>query len=304
MKILLCDDDQTLFTPFTDNAQNIGIQLTCRENWNEAQKELEMNWDGYNGIILDYKGKRTSDSKTQDSSHLSLAVGWLREQKSQRRYLPVFLYTGFKDDVQEIYPVDDLIRGIYDKNNAKFNYVLQEFIKEIERTSLYKLKIKYLEVFKVFNIHLLDKSKEEKLIQLLEDNEKSMFSKESFNTIRDIFEAILKKANQIDHYLLPNECINENGKLNLEWSCRYITNEKLDIRMNNQIVKTYDRGSRTFVVEHVSACIWLTKNVSCSLSHDYNQPYTINVFRSCLFALLEFITWFTNYVEKYHSDKI
>jgi hypothetical protein len=170
MKLIFCDDDRSLFVPLTELAQSYNIELICRDNWTDAQKELEDNWNEVAGIILDFKGKRTSASRSHDKSHLTMAIGWLREQKSKRKYFPVYIYTGFAEEAIEIYPIDELIRGVYDKDRHNFRYVVQEIIKDIEITRIIKLEVKYPEPYQMVKEFFSEPNKEFFIKLFINDN--------------------------------------------------------------------------------------------------------------------------------------
>lgn len=299
-KILLCDDEFANFQHYIDIASCEDVELVCLQTWQEAKKELDNNWNIYSAIILDFKGQVDYNSKTTDPKHLNLATRWLAEQNAIGKYFPFFIYTAHEVECKN-YFADDYI--IYSKT-LSFIDVIIDIKKNIYNTKNEKIKRKYKEFFLLKNLDKIIEAKDIAVItDLLSNLEDNKYEAENFNTIRKIFESILKKANRIDRKMLPDECIKENQNPNLTWSCRYLANKELTIKQKDGKQIIFKKGEHEIANIHVSACIRLTSDLSSTISHHYKQPYTINAYRTCLFALLEFIIWFVEYVqEKYPQN--
>jgi hypothetical protein len=300
--MLICDDEKANFQSFCDLAYEEDVDLDCFEYWEAAKNQLSNNWDDYDAIILDYKGKISSSSSNVDQRHLPKAVKWLSDQRGNRRFIPLFIYTAHEEECKENFPEEDF--EIHSKS-IEFDVFINKIKNKIEQNPSEKIKKKYPELFTNNTEKVLGSTNVLILVSLLAELDEDPSSQKPFNTIRDIFEGLLKKANKIDQNMLPNECIKPDGKPNLEWSCRYLTNEQLDILgKDKKVVRTFEKGKHYVANEHVSSCIRLIKQLSSMFSHEYNEPFTINAYRACLFALLEFIAWFTNHIEIKYPSKI
>jgi hypothetical protein len=150
-------------------AYNHNVVLIPKQTWEETQKELELAGDTFDAIILDGMGQKTIDSKTNDRSHLTQAISWISEQKGKGIAYPVIIYTGFYDDVNEMYGDNSGVTAIIKKPQILEVY---EKIKEaVENAPSLKVKQYYSDVWKIFNNEILDSSMENKLLGLIQKEE-------------------------------------------------------------------------------------------------------------------------------------
>jgi hypothetical protein len=300
-KVLFVDDDKRYALPLIERAYSeYKFELQYCEDWEEGKSLLEYNPEEFCAIILDGKGKLSQDDKGDNPQHLAIAISDLKDFKVRGRFFPYVINTAYYEEFEKYFGNEVIVSK---SDPDKLFFILKGFLIS---SDVEKVKNKYHEAFTSSIEKILGKTNICNLASLLVDVENNTFTKKSFNTIRDIFESVLKTGNQIDQCILPNECMKTDGKPNLEWSCRYLTNERLDILgRDNKVIKTFEKGTHGVSNEHACACIWVIKQLSSIFSHDYNETsYTINAYRTCLFALMEFIIWFTDYVLKNYPEKL
>jgi len=157
--ILLVDDQKSELQGLINLAENKSIEIEYYPTWEEAKIELAKNFDKYHAIILDGKGQLDSDSATDDARHIHKALGWLREEKGKGNHIHYILYTGYHGDFDALQ--DEV--PIYSKSDNKEEEMLDAIV---EATKNY-VKIKFPDVFSVFEERLLPCSKTKKNYQFL-----------------------------------------------------------------------------------------------------------------------------------------
>ena len=292
IKVIWSDDifeSTTKMQTSIEFAYSHDIVLIPKQTWEETQKELELAGDTFDAIILDGMGQKTIDSKTNDKSHLTQAISWISEQKGKGKSYPTIIYTGFYDDVNELYEGDKGILAIIKK--PQIHEVYRKIKEAVENAPNLKIKQKYSDVWKIFNNEILDSSVENKLLGLIQKEEIGCFEKNDFNTIREIFENLLKKFNTLS--LLPDDVIKPNGTINLEWSLRILKGEKTDIKIGETIIRTILWNNNPTIPNkhHIGYCFHFVKETSSALSHEYPAGYGRTTSTACLNALLEILNW-------------
>jgi hypothetical protein len=131
IRILLSDDNE----PFRKSSREIGAALgfdvSPFEDWENAQVELDANFDQYHAVIIDGKGKLRDSTKSEDTKHLIEAIGWFREQRAKKRFIPVVVYTGFHPEIDSLTNTSDQVLKVFDKSKNKFEDVLQFLKNEV-----------------------------------------------------------------------------------------------------------------------------------------------------------------------------
>lgn len=297
IKILLSDDNE----PFRQSSQEIGAALGFEINpfddWENAQVELDANFEHYHAVVIDGKGRLRDSSKSDDTKHLIDAVTWLREQRVKGRFIPVVIYTGFYPEIEPIAALNDQILQVFDKSKTKFVEVLTFLTKEIGKLPIEKLKSKHPDVFNAFGGKFIPQSAIKTLIELLTDSETGNYQATYFNKMRVIIEEILIRANALDKAFFPDSLMKDpkTGRPNLAMSTLYWNGIEIDL---TKIGATGTIKAKSLILpKHLGRTYSGLIDITNVLSHRYLDPYTKYANESALNALLELICWFKHYVK-------
>lgn len=306
IKVLWSDDifeNKADIDSSIDNAYSHDILMVPKQTWDEAQNELEIAGNTYDVVILDGMGQRAIDSKTNDKSHLTNAIRWLSEEKGRGKIYPIIIYTGFYEAINELYTEDENIFAIIKKPELS---TLYNKIKEaVIGSQNLKIRVKYDQVWGIFTNSILSSQKESTLLSLIKKSESNQFDKSDFNSIRDIFEALLKRFNDLDNTdaFLPNDILNEDGRINLELSLRILKGLKTNIEIGGTFIRTIPSKKNSVIPykHHIGYCFDFVKETSSALSHDYPAGFGKTTSVACLNALLEILSWSNKYVVSKYS---
>ncbi|MER0442624.1 hypothetical protein [Emticicia sp. W12TSBA100-4] len=283
-----------------EDAYGNDIIVVAVQTWEEALKELESAGDSYDGIILDGRGQRNVDSKTNDSAHLTQAISWISEQRGMGKYYPTIIHTGYYEAIHDLYGEDKNIVGITNKPDTA---ELFRLIKEASvSTPNLKIRQKYSDLWGIFNFNILDSSKEALLLSIIRKLENETFKKSDFNSIREVFEALLKKFNALDNSdnLLPNDVLKNDGTINLGWSLMILKGIRTEIRNGSKLIRTIPEKVNPVIPKkhHIGYCFDFVKDVSSALSHDYQAGFGKTMPFACLNALLEILNWSNKLIQE------
>jgi hypothetical protein len=141
IKIVLSDDNE----PFRKSSREIGAALgfdvSCFDDWERAQAELDSNFEKYTAVVIDGKGKLRDNAKGEDKKHLVEALMWFREQKAKKRFIPVVIYTGYHPEIAELTEKNEQVIGVFDKSKINFEGVLNVIKGEVAKVPEQKFKI-------------------------------------------------------------------------------------------------------------------------------------------------------------------
>jgi hypothetical protein len=302
ISIMMIDDDKDNYHSLKNVAAGKGIILKYSESLEEMIEELKTNWQ-IDGVILDGKGflKKGQQKGSEKENFVHQALTELRIlEKEQDRLIPKCVYTAWYDLLKD--GLESRVK-VFDKkklalNEALMNEFFEYLINEVNNSHLKKIRIKYRAVLDGFSERYLPTEKEVYMMQvliLMDGN--SLIQKNHFNIIRDILEAIFKRANAIDIKFMPNDLIKSDGRPNLEWCYRYLSGLKTDVKdSSDNVINSYPQKA-PIASPHIGRCIDFVKNISSILSHTYDDSWTSLSFKSAVLALSEIIIWFKNYID-------
>ena len=287
IKVIWSDDD------FNDESRTLsaielaythGINLIPKQTWDDATIELLAAGNTVDAIILDGKGQRKIDSKNEDASHLTSAMGWISEQKGKGETYPVIIFTGYYENIFEMYGDNKDVHEIIRKPDI--DKVYNSIKNIVQDAPNLKIKQKYQEAWNIFDNEILDSSIENTLLRLIRKENGGIFEKNDFTAIREILENLLKKFKNIG--LLPISVIKSNGTINLEWSLRILKGLETNIVSTTIPINT---NPTIPFKHHVGYCFDFVKETSSALSHEYPAGYGRTTSTACLSALLEILNW-------------
>ena len=305
--VLMVDDDKDNFSSLKNKAALKGIILKFTDNLEDMVMELKANLN-IDAVILDGKGfkKRgqTKGSEKTDFVHEALTELKLLE-KEQDRNIPKCVYTAWYDQLKE--SLESRVRVFDKKKLALDDNLMEDFFaylhSEVAASGLKKIKEKYKNILDVVGGKYIPDTKEASIIQILSLIESNDSIKQSdFNTLRDIYETILLRANIIDTHFIPGDLIKADGRPNLEWCSRYLSGLLVEVKdSSDKIINTYPKVS-TRVPAHIGRSIDYLKNISSILSHGYTESWTSLSYKSAGLALAEILIWFKNHIDKKYPN--
>lgn len=296
IKVLLSDDNTKLFSPWSEIAAEYGVELTCFSNWEEAQFELSSNWDDYEFIILDGKGKIQEEGKEANSKHLIAASQWLKEQLGNGKYKPVIIYTGYYEAIEEIVIKDKQFLEIFDKGKTEIDEVLTFILKQIDKTPEKAIRSEYPDIFEMFDSGLLSANMKTEFTEIcreIKENNPAQY-KNTLRRIRPIVENVLIKLNEIDDNLIPKGLF-KKGVPEVSGIIYHLAGKPFFNKVTKEMEYHADRVFPGHVHNSIDSLYGITSMIAM---HDYNNEITKYVVKSCLFSLLEVLIWFKNFYTK------
>ena len=304
--ILMIDDDKDNFDSLKNKAAYKGIILRYAESLEDMLEVLQSNLQ-IDGVILDGKGfrKRGQIKGTEKEDFVHEALTELKIlEREQDRIIPKCVYTAWYDQLKD--GLESRVRVFDKKKLALEASLMDEFFdflhNEVAASSAKKIRIKYSSVLAGVGGKYIPADKETSIIQILSVAESNdPVQQNDFNSVRDILESILKRANAIDPSFIPNDLIKPDRRPVLEWCIRYLAGLTTDVKdANSKIINSYP-AKIPITSAHISRTIEYVKQISSILSHNYPDAWTSLSFKSAAFALAEIIIWFKNYIDIKYS---
>jgi hypothetical protein len=296
IKVLVSDDNKRLFEPWSEKAVRFDIDLKCFSNWEEAQYELDNNWDVYEFIILDGKGKIQEEGVEANQKHLITAVQWLKVQFGNGRYKPIVIYTGFYELIEGITIKDAQILEIFDKDKNEIDEVFNFILKVVNNNPEREARAQFPDIFEVFDSGFLSKAMKNEFIEICKELKKDNPAqyKSTLRRMRPLIENVLNQLKNADGNLIPKALF----KTGVPETSGIIFHLAGKPRFNRD-KREMEYYAEKVLPEHVYYLInTLYDTTSKVAMHDYDQKITKYLVKSCLFGLLEFLIWFKDFYTK------
>ena len=337
-KVLWVDDritDPSYITPFQNTAEDYDIVLCSVSNWEEAFKRLSDHFEEYSAIILDAECKMNPDDPEECGfihkviPDLNLFCG------KKQTYIPWYILSaGTMDGFNSVMNIAQSTRSkqeqewgpmVYSKTaSAKSENSQEKLFENIQRVAQNqisnKVLFRYKDTFQYLGEgKLIDKEARSIMLKMLcqlhypEDNPRFEYQG---NPLRKVLEHLYRAAHKIG--LLPSECFDHRGQLNLLDANRYMSGldtEHSKLRYGKKPSKNGDTDGDTIFPKQVG---YITKNIlnfASADSHTANSnEYTIDdkdlvidestkeLFFSYVLQLCHVIKFFGHFVET-HSNK-
>lgn len=286
-RILIVDDDKSYAQIWIERAfDDHLIDLIHYIDWESAQTQLKANPDKFQAIILDAKGKLTTDDASESMKHVIKALQDLKELEGHGLFFPYVINTGFIDD--SVIGLLEEVK-IFSKGNedALFKYLIDK----IKCSPYDKLRRNNNLIFSLFDEGYLPPQSGRKLLDVLIFAEHPAWNKATddfFNPVRKILEGILlklKELGKIDKRCFPEERI--NLKDCIEYIAGYRAGRDRFQLSGNKIIPTHIYNS----LNHIY-------NMTGTFSHDYLEKTEVSHYalQSVVYALCEVLYWFRDFI--------
>lgn len=292
-KFMLIDDELEEMKGLIRFAgRKMNVEITGYSTWEEAQAELDSNFDYYDALIIDGKGQIDSDSESEDDAHIQEAIGWLKEEAGKGRRIPYVMYTAFHANFKSLRRQVE----IFDKNEQGVQEKMLDHLISITEN---KPRIKFPDVYEVFELGYLSKEDRKDYDKLADRIIKMNITDKGFicDAIRKIQESIYKKL--IDYLRLPiKEYEKGDGKIDFL---------KLKTHLSGRVTKQEDKQGFEPIheniqgknIENLSNMIYWVTSANLHRDEKEDDIYKIgnNTLLSLFYALNEQLLWYKQIIK-------
>ncbi len=305
-QVLWVEDNQNIITPFVERAEVAQIQLHTVSCWDEAKKELECDYEKWDGIILDAKCKFHKDSDDNATEFLIEALKDLAVlANKKRRYIPWYVFSGCAKE--EVYELINKERLEWDKDWQKGYYSKgeddEELLKRVKFSAqtrpLNIVKAKYQDVLDSLRECNIKSEAENSLLSLLISQYELQDTKldEFLIEIRKILEAIYDSMGEKrilpicePRVIIKGCCLLLSGKESILGKYHY--------KMNKKILPYIIEKLMWLMVNSISEPLHLENRISRYIrdhkaATGKKRPYLLDVYT---FAICDIILWYRNYL--------
>jgi hypothetical protein len=295
--IVVVDDNPRILENFQDISASLNVSVEVFESWDIAQEYLEKIFALVDGIILDAKGKLTSD-RQESEAHLQQALKWISKQEGKSIMIPFAIHTAFYEDL-ETFSEERSAGKMFQKRTDSERQVLNYLKEQIKKSPKLTIINQYPEPFQCFGGEYLDKQYETLLINII-----SIFSNEQlsnpenllFNSCRILLEATFRKVTEVNERVLPYSLINFDRQRAGLFNClSYLSGDKVFINKNAVYPPNFFKDSG---YEFISKQISIIITVCHPASHEIQLRYTQYTFKSVLWALFDVLIWLKSFVDQ------
>lgn len=285
-RVLFVDDDERYAKPLIDRASQYDLLFDYCDNWEEARSKLDDDFESYQAVILDGKGKLSKEGTGDNQKHVIQAINDLQEMKGKRKYIPYAVLSKYIE-------VKDIILGeIFEKDKDEVQ-MFEHLILEIEKSGTNKIRIKYPEPFTCFGEEYLSTEYETYLVNIIkvfENRELTDPENLLFNPCRVLLERVFDKITEVDEKILPYALANFERQ-------RPVNCSKYLIGLTVTVDKVQYTGTK-FLDDYISQQIQTIIAVCHPASHEIQKKYTHYTFKSVLWAIFDVLIWLKKFIDE------
>ena len=217
--------------------------------------------------------------------------------------IPYCVLTGYLEDISH----DSLLSDIEVFRKGDDNQKLFDYLKEeVAKNEVYQVKNKFNDIFELFDLGLLPVGKQTDLVSILIKSEKKgkYNDDDAFNPIRKMYEVIVTEL-YFQTYgvnkhqdIVPDALFGGSDELNITGSYFYLSG--FDVKRGEDI---YIRGRGESVwPEHIANLANLIVQITHQNSHDYPEDVHHYTYKSVVYALLELMLWYKEFITNYKKE--
>ncbi len=309
IKVLLLDDDaENIKTELELNAKsNRVILFKALSNAEEGIDYIRKHHSRIDAIILDgYFWEKSTSSSRKDITALRKTIRELqRLLDAENISIPFCVLTGYAEELS----TDSLFSEVKIFRKGRVSSDMYDYLKEeVAKNEDYQIKNEYQEIFELFDNHLLPEDKEEDLVEIVRKlKSKAKYNDDdAFNPIRKMYEVLIRMLHEIalekNKYqdVVPLSLFNDNEKLSITWSWYYLSGK--DVKENagkeNERIKIQARNEPVWPL-HIANLTKMMVDTTQEGSHDYPEDVHHYAYKSTVFALLELMLWYKQFIQTY-----
>lgn len=327
-KVLWIDDDTSIIDAYQTTAEGYNIDLCAVTNWQEAKKLLKDNFEDYSAIILDAECKMNAEDPEECGFIHKVLMDLNKFFGKKQIDIPWYILSaGTMDGFESVMNYAQYSHAEYDEDwgnmvysktapadESNSKYKLFENIQRIASNKISnKVLACYQDTFQYLGEgKLIDKEARSIMLKMLcqlhypEENPRFEYHG---NPLRKVLEHLYRAAHNIG--LLPNECFDNRGQLNLLDANRYMSGLSTGHDSNLR----YGKEGDTIFPKQIG---YITKNILNFASSDSHtseaNEYTLDdkdlvidektkeLFFSYVLQLCHVIKFFGHFVET-HNNK-
>ena len=289
--VLWIDDQHESLEAVHKTATDFEIKLWPYKSMNGGCGELEANTSKYDAVLLDAKffENETDVPGTEDTR-------WVHQTKDRIRdldnTLAYFVLTG-QAKTYASPEFNNAFPHVFEKGKDEDEDTLFKMLVDAcENRELTKLKHKYNECFKVFNLGTIELKYQPLLIDILSSLENQDFRKKNFSVMRDLFEASL--LGLINIGCIPTNFVNQYGNPNHEWCTIYF--EERDTRVSDGSLHRIPHP----VPKAGRAMIRKLKESLSEHQHLGDNEILKYEYLSCSHLMMEYLIWIAQFHKTYY----
>ncbi|NBC04881.1 MAG: hypothetical protein GVY20_14400 [Bacteroidetes bacterium] len=305
INVILLDDEADKILPdlkLSAKSERVLIKETFT-NAKEGIEYIKSNHKKIDAIILDglFLAEPGSSQK-KDLNALKQTVEALKKllYKEDIR-IPFCVLTGYLEDISD----DSLLSDIKVFRKGRGNKEMFEYLKsEVAKSPEFQIKSKFEEVFVLFDDRLLPEDKENDLVHILKKlDSKAKYNKDdAFNPVRKMYEVFIGSLHEQAYSknkkqdIVPIELFDRyDESLNITGSSFYLSGHPVK---KGDTVIIESRGEAVWP-EHVAALAKMLVEITHQNSHDYPEDIHHYTYKSVVYALLELLLWYKNFIKNY-----
>lgn len=239
-KVLWVDDELSIVQSMLTKAEGYNIDLCHVSNWKDAEQLLNTNFEDFSAIILDAECK-IDNSNPEESSFIHKVLPSLKAifGKKQEDIPWYILSAGTMENFDNTLNIAQFNRSDYEKEWGRMDYSKsspadydnceEKLFENIRRVASNKtsniILYRYKDTFKYLGDgKLLGKEAYNIMMKMLCNlyyPEKNLYFEYQGNPLRKVMEYLFRAAHK--HGLLPNECFERCGQLNLLDANRFMS---------------------------------------------------------------------------------
>ena len=327
-KVLWVDDDTSIIDAYQTTAEGYNIDLCAVTNWQEAKELLKDNFEDYSAIILDAECKMNAEDPEECGFIHKVLMDLNKFFGKKQIDIPWYILSaGTMDGFESVMNYAQYSHAEYDEDwgnmvysktaladESNSKYKLFENIQRIASTKISnKVLACYQDTFRYLGEgKLIDKEARSIMLKMLcqlhypEENPRFEYQG---NPLRKVLEHLYRTAHNIG--LLPNECFDNRGQLNLLDANRYMSG----LSTGHDSKLRYGKEGDTIFPKQIG---YITKNILNFASSDSHtsetNEYTLDdkdlvidekakeLFFGYVLQLCHVIKFFGHFVE-IHSNK-
>ncbi|MEX1013539.1 MAG: hypothetical protein WDZ80_00060, partial [Candidatus Paceibacterota bacterium] len=263
------------------------------------------NHKSFDAIILDgFFLSKPDSSKKKNLEALKETVNELQKllYKENLR-IPYCVLTGYLEDISH----DTLLSDIEVFQKGGKNKIMFDYLKaEVAKNEDYQIKNEFDEIFELFDSSLLPADKEQDLVEILKKlrNKAKYNDDDAFNPIRKMYEVLINELHdqtlEVDKHqnIVPEKLYNHKGDLSILWSWFYLSGH--DVEHGDSTV--ISKRSEPVWPSHISNLTRGMIEIFQENSHDYPEDVHHYTYKSVVYALLELLLWYKDFISKYKKN--
>lgn len=283
-KVLWIDDDTSIIDSTQTIAEDYKIDLCAVTNWQEAKELLKDNFEDYSAIILDAECKMNAENPEECGFIHKVLMDLNKFTGKKQIEIPWYILSaGTMDGFESVMNNAQYNRNEYEEEWGRMVYSktapsyepnsADKLFENIQRVAsnqtANKVLVRYQDTFQYLGEgNLIDKEARSIMLKMLsqlhypEDNPRFEYQG---NPLRKVLEHLYRAAHNIG--LLPNECFDNRGQLNILDANRYMSG----LSTGHDSKLRYGKEGDTIFTKQIG---YITKNILNFASSDSHTSET------------------------------